>query len=278
MSGLTIADVEEKYGVRRRVISELVSAGFIRPRRGARRQYQFAFRDVVLMRMAQELYANGISPKKTARFLQQLQRELPASAFASARVAAVGKELAVRHDGRLRNASGQLLIDFDAGERRAPLAAFRRKRTASFDAAEHWYSEALLLERRDPVAAAQCYRDAITADQGFEKAYVNLSHLLLENGQALEACITLEEGLAHCPYSALMHFNMAIAHEDMQNLREAMACYERALRCDPRFADAHFNLARLHQEAGRTADAIRHLNAYRRLARTLSLKESEQEI
>lgn len=265
MTGLSIADIEEKYGVRRPVIAELVKAGFIHPQRGTRREYRFAFRDVVLKRMAQDLHQSGISPKKTARFLQQLQRELPASAFASARVSAVGKELAVRHDGRLRSATGQLLIDFAAGQRPASLAAFPQRGGAA-PSADDWYREALHREARDPVGAAKCYREAITAEPAFENAYVNLSHLLLENGQALEACIALEEGIAQCHDSALMHFNMAIAQEDLKRAREAIASYERALRCDPGFADAHFNLARLHQEAGRVADAIRHLNAYRRLS------------
>ncbi|HYD93821.1 MAG TPA: tetratricopeptide repeat protein [Noviherbaspirillum sp.] len=264
MTGLTIADVEEKYGVRRRVVSELVKAGFVRPQRGARREYRFAFRDVVLMRMAQDLFQSGIPPKKTARFLQQLQRELPAAAFAAARVAAVGKELAVRDGGRLRSASGQLLIDFTDAGGGASLSPFTRGRGAPATA-QDWYRQAQHLEARDPVGAARCYREAITIDPAFENAYVNLGHLLLANGQALEACIALQEGVAHCGASSLIHFNLAIAQEDLRRAREAMASYERALECDPGFADAHFNLARLHQECGHLAGALRHLNAYRKL-------------
>ena len=263
MSGLTITDVEQKYGVRRRVVTELVRAGFVHPSRGPRREYRFAFRDVVLMRMAQELFSIGIGPRKTAKFLQQLQRELPASVH-PARVAAVGKELAVRHNGTLRSASGQFLIDFHTGRAAAPTPF---PKPAAGNAAEDWYEAALALERSDPVNAARCYREAITAQPGCENAYINLGHLLLANGQALEARIALEEGAAFCPHSALIHFNLAIAHEELGRLRDAIACYERALRIDAEFADAHFNLARLHEELGQTRSAIRHLNAYRRLGR-----------
>lgn len=117
----------------------------------------------------------------------------------------------------------------------------------------------------DPLNAARCYREAIIVRPAFESAYINLSYLLLANGQALEACIALEEGIAHCPGNALLHFNMAMGCEDLVRLREAVKSCGRALHIDPDFADAHFNLARLHQELGQTRSAIRHLNAYRKL-------------
>ncbi|HYC43339.1 MAG TPA: tetratricopeptide repeat protein [Noviherbaspirillum sp.] len=265
MTGLTIADVEQKYGVRRRVVTELVRAGFVQPVRGASREYRFAFRDVVLMRMAQELYNKGIGPRKTAKFLQQLRHELPLSSFQAARVSAIGKELAVRDNGTLRNVTGQLLIDFNT-EPAAALAPFPATPRNPPRTAETWYQEALYLERNDPLNAARCYREAITVDPAYENAYINLSHLLLANAQAFEASLVLEEGIAVCPGSGLMHFNQAIAYEDLGRRPEAIKSYESALRLDPDLADAHFNLARLHEELGQTRSAIRHLNAYRRLA------------
>ena len=46
-----------------------------------------------------------------------------------------------------------------------------------------------------------------------------------------------------------------------------MKAYEQALASDPNNADAQYNVSRLHERAGRKADAIRHLKAYRRLTR-----------
>jgi hypothetical protein len=45
-----------------------------------------------------------------------------------------------------------------------------------------------------------------------------------------------------------------------------MLAYREALALDPGMADAHFNLARLHEHAGNAKDCFRHLLAYRRLA------------
>jgi len=51
----------------------------------------------------------------------------------------------------------------------------------------------------------------------------------------------------------------------MNLLDEALFAYARALESNPELADAHHNLARLLDRLGRTTDAIRHLNTYRRL-------------
>jgi tetratricopeptide (TPR) repeat protein len=44
--------------------------------------------------------------------------------------------------------------------------------------------------------------------------------------------------------------------------------YRQAIALDPALADAHFNLARLHENAKQPREALRHLLAYRRLLGT----------
>jgi hypothetical protein len=45
-----------------------------------------------------------------------------------------------------------------------------------------------------------------------------------------------------------------------------LVAYRDALAQDPAMADAHYNLARLHERAGDAQACFRHLLAYRRLA------------
>jgi tetratricopeptide (TPR) repeat protein len=70
------------------------------------------------------------------------------------------------------------------------------------------------------------------------------------------------------PQDATAAFNLGVALEDLARPAEAVAAYERALRADPDNADAHFNVSRLLERAGRKAAALRHLKAYRSLIRS----------
>ena len=73
--------------------------------------------------------------------------------------------------------------------------------------------------------------------------------------------------LLHCPGSALLHFNRAVALDHLERLAEAAASYERSLALDPTLADAHYNLGRLREQLGDKRGALRHFSAYRRLQR-----------
>ncbi len=70
---------------------------------------------------------------------------------------------------------------------------------------------------------------------------------------------------AQRPEVALLHFNRAVALEDLERYREALMAYDRCLTLDPGLGDAHFNAARLHDHLGDEKKAIRHFSAYRRL-------------
>ena len=76
---------------------------------------------------------------------------------------------------------------------------------------------------------------------------------------------------------ALYWFNLGVALEDLGRSAEAIAAYDRALALDAQFADAHFNLARQLELAGRRGPmldelvmrrAVRHLKRYRDLVRS----------
>ena len=68
------------------------------------------------------------------------------------------------------------------------------------------------------------------------------------------------------PDDVIATFDLAVVLEDLGRLDQARRAYERTLELDPRCADAHYNLARLHDRRGDTAAAIRHLRSYRHLS------------
>jgi len=66
--------------------------------------------------------------------------------------------------------------------------------------------------------------------------------------------------------NALLHFNRAVALEDLGERERAMQAYEAALELDPSMADAHYNLGLLLEGAGDGKGALRHFSAFRRLS------------
>jgi tetratricopeptide (TPR) repeat protein len=294
MRTFTVADLELRYGIVRRLVSSLVKDGYVMPSRGPRREYRFSFHDVVILRMAQDLVTAGIPAARAVRFLGSLRRNLPAASAIGTRVVAAGREMVVREDGRLRNEDGQLVIDFvqQAPDRRASqgsLTSLRRAKSKAVDAghadsegeyegeddgenengndsADHWFASAGKLEERDPLQAIEHYRRAIALRADFTDAWINLGVLLLEGQQYLEAVVVYEEATARCPASALLHFNLGVAREELKQYDEAVRAYGQAIRLDPNFADAHFNAGRLHELLGHKTAAIRHFSQYRRLA------------
>ena len=62
-------------------------------------------------------------------------------------------------------------------------------------------------------------------------------------------------------------FNVGVALEDLGATVDATTAYRRALECDPRNPDAHYNLARLLEQDGKPDLAIRHLLLYRQLTK-----------
>ncbi|MEP7176875.1 MAG: tetratricopeptide repeat protein, partial [Gemmatimonadales bacterium] len=61
-------------------------------------------------------------------------------------------------------------------------------------------------------------------------------------------------------------FNLGTALEDLGRRSDAIAAYQRAIEFDETFADAYFNLARLYEQAGERAAALRHLRTYKVLS------------
>ena len=56
--------------------------------------------------------------------------------------------------------------------------------------------------------------------------------------------------------------------EDAGRVDDAITAYHAAVNLDERFTDAHFNLARLHEQRGEMGRAIRHLRSDKRLPKT----------
>lgn len=264
-------ELQAILGVSRSVIAGLVAAGFVTPSRGPRNAYRFTFQDVVLLRTALQLRAARIAPRKIvaalARLRESLPDELPLSGI---RVLAVGNDVAVRTGPAQWDAvTGQLLLDFEVAEIKGDVVFLDTQPTRKNLAhqAEEWYDLGEQLRTSDVGGAERAYKKAIElSPQPFYAAYVDLGALLCEmEARCEDALRVFDEALSHFPKDAVLHFNRAIAFEELGRFDDAERSYQRCLELDPSYADAHHNLAMLLEKRGDPQGLVRHLNAYRRL-------------
>ncbi len=90
--------------------------------------------------------------------------------------------------------------------------------------------------------------------------------MFCEASRCDEAVELYERAVDKVGHDPLIHFNHAIALEDLHRFDDAVAAYRRVLAIDGTFADAHYNLGLLLERQGDRRGALRHFNAYRRCA------------
>lgn len=273
MTGYTTEEVARLLGLSPAQIRSYTRAGFLSPARGARGDLRFSFQDLVLLKAAKGLMAARVPAAKIRGSLRRLKQQLPRGrALSEVRITAEGHRVVARDGAVAWNPeSGQLVLDFDVAtlaQRAAPLArrqaAAARRVEQDLDA-EEWFELGLELEVSDPDEARDAYRRALELDPHHAEAHVNLGRLLVESERAEEAETHFRAVLADHPDHATAWFNLGIALEDRRRTNDAVKAYEQAIAADRKLADAYFNLARLYEQAGKRAAALRNLSKYRLL-------------
>ncbi len=279
MHFFSVKDVERVLRIPRSAIRTLISGGYIAPRRGRRRQYEFSFQDLIALRTARALILARVSPRRISQALEQLRKELSSELpTANLRIGASGAELVVRDQGGpWRAPSGQLLLEFDANLMDGgTVETFARTAldnilpgssvaTPSPRDANAEFELALSLEETDTAAAIHAYQRCMDADPQHMAARINCGRLLHASDRADDAEEIYRAALNAGSEDVNLLFNLALVLEDTARELEAVDMYRRALALDQDFADAHFNLARLYQQLNMPRPAIRHWNFYRRL-------------
>ena len=122
----------------------------------------------------------------------------------------------------------------------------------------------------DVVRARHAYGRSVATDPLHRESNTNLGRLLHADGDAVAAEGYYRMALLGHRREASSWFNLGVALHDQERHAEAIAAYEEAVTLDPALAGAHFNLALLldgRPDVGSQRAALRHLAAYRRLAR-----------
>jgi tetratricopeptide (TPR) repeat protein len=272
MPSYSVRDVERVLRLTPDTTRNLIRAGFVKPARGARREFRFSFQDLIVLRTARALIDAKIPRQRIHRSLERLRRELPDSMpLSGLSISAVGDHVVVRDgEGHRQVDSGQYLLGFDLSVQDGVLQVVEHRGEPPVAApqaapAHDWFAEALALESGDPQAALATWQRAVDEDPQDAAAWTNWGRLLHEQGRRQQAAEVYRRALERVGADALLLFNQAVLLEDLGDATAALAAYRSALEQDPDLADCHYNLARLYESMGLAQHAIRHLGQYRRL-------------
>jgi len=269
MQTYSVQDVERVLRLSRGTIKGLIAGGFVTPARGPRRQYQFSFQDLIVLRTARALTEANVPSRRVRRALDELRQHLPETVpLSGLSICAVGERVVVR-DGasRWQVDDGQYLLALDVVVEQGELHVVERNEPVAepHPEAVDWFERAFELEASDPAGARAAYERAVDEDPENQAAWVNFGRLLHELGQLDQAESVYRRGLSACGPAALLWFNLGVVLEDQRRPAAALEAYQSAIAEDPALADGHYNLARLYEMSGKRQHAIRHLGEYRRL-------------
>lgn len=248
-------------------IRSLVRAGLLAPERTEKKNLQFTFQDLLLLKTAKTLLESRIPARRIARLLASLKRQLPDEQhLSSVKIYADGRRV-VAWDGRARwqPDSGQFLFNFDAKSVASAAKSLAPKPAKKTLSARHWFNLAVELESTSAEEARQAYHRALELEPEMSEAHLNLGRLYHEAGRFKESEAHYRAALQYAPDDAAPYFNLGVLLEDLKRPREALRFYQEALKRDPDFADAHYNLGLLLESLGETQEAFSHLRTARKL-------------
>jgi tetratricopeptide (TPR) repeat protein len=272
MRSYSMRDVQRVLRLSADTTRNLIKLGFVKPARGARREYRFSFQDLIVLRTARALIDANIPARRIRRSLESLRRELPESVpLSGLSISAVGDHVVVRDGEAQRQVdSGQYLLGLDVSMENGVLRVVEHREAPPAlppppAMRADWFAQALTLEGSDPEAALGAWRHAVDEDTDNAAAWINWGRLLHEQGRTQQAAEVYRRALTQVGPDPLPLYNQGVLLEDLGHPAAALEAYLNALAEDPELADCHYNLARLYESLGQAQKAIRHLGQYRRL-------------
>jgi len=251
---LAVSPERIRYWVKRRLVRPAWTHG---------RGYQFAFNDLLMMRLAKELLPTRRHLQPIRRALERLGKLLtPERPVTALKVFEEDGRIVVR-DGRVKfeAESGQLILNFD-------LARFAREiRKNAAVGPPVTLAAAAAMAEAEPLRAIRLYNELLARDPQNSTAQTELAALMEREGDMRGAIRHLLAAAALEPANAELHYHLGLLYLGQERPQDALTRFARAVEIDPEFLDAHRQLAELYEAMGRQRDAIRHLSVLHRLTR-----------
>jgi Flp pilus assembly protein TadD len=135
----------------------------------------------------------------------------------------------------------------------------------NFASALSRFEEALMLDERGDVKAAELYAQAIEEHDCVADAYCNLGIIESQKGNTAKAFDRFTTSLKHDPRHSESHYNLGNLYFEVNELRLAQTHYEMAAEVQPSFPNVHFNLALVQAINNDLSAAVSSLTRYQEL-------------
>jgi len=127
------------------------------------------------------------------------------------------------------------------------------------------FEQALMLDERGDLQAAELYARAIEEEDCVADAYCNLGILESQKGNTIKAFDCFTTSLKNNPRHSEAHYNLGNLYFDANDFRLAQTHYEMAGEVEPSFANAYFNLALIQAINNDFGAAVTALSKYQEL-------------
>lgn len=275
--------VADLVGVPVSTIRSWQRRGLIQPVNNVSKLPYFDFQEVSTAKQLATLVELGITPSAIRKNLRKLAAWLPQQArpLNQFSILVEGKRMLLRQADGLVEPGGQRRLDFDhtsdegsvsSGDSGCDILPFQPLSTPTESLPEHredWIDIAERLEQAgELMEAVQVYRTMQLACGPDAEICLRIGELLFRAGDLAGArerfytAIELDETLLE----ARAALGCVLAEQGQLEL--ATSAFQGALNSHPDYADVHFHLARIYQNAGDRQRAIRHWQRFEYLSPT----------
>jgi tetratricopeptide (TPR) repeat protein len=127
------------------------------------------------------------------------------------------------------------------------------------------FEQALLMDERGDVHAADFYAKAIEEQDCIADAYCNLGVIESQKGNTIKAFDCFTTSLKHDARHSEAHYNLGNLYFDANDFNLAQTHYEMATQVEPAFGNAYFNLALIQAINNDFTSAVLALSKYQAL-------------
>jgi tetratricopeptide (TPR) repeat protein len=220
----------------------------------------FDFRQVLAARSLIKLLTAGVNPRRLMRSLCLLRTWMPDDDGLS-RLAGLNdprdRLLFRTNAGRLAEANGQLLIDYETDD--SPATVVMQPTCDNDDL----FERAVQFEQDGETAeAARCYRQLLLEQGPDADVCFNLANTLHSMGETAAAVERLYEAVTIDRDHVDAWNNLGHFLADLGRLKESAEAYRTAVTIEPEYPDAHYGLADVLERLGRNNEARSHWRVF----------------